>query len=121
MEISEERADVKMIEIGRRELRAAPTEMGREEDHELAEVALVRANGVRGHVLVQPQVFEEALELILHRSVPAMTGCDSIHVARSASARSDSATFRSAFLRGTLRPPSAVSGSMIPNVMFVGW
>src|SRR3954469_6890061 len=74
--------------------------------HELREIAVVRRHRVRRDVAIQAEVVEKAAELF-HRS-------------RSASARSDVAALRSAFL-SCLPPACSGGGVMIPNVMLLGW
>ncbi len=75
---------------------------------ELRQIALVRADGVRGDVAVQPQELEKVLDVCVHRP-------PRIHCSRSSNARVDNASLRSNLPRG-----ARSSGGMIPNVMFDG-
>src|SRR6266545_1426374 len=104
MEIAEKAANQCQVEMLGRQ-RAAPAGLLCGKGDELRQIALVRRHCVGGQVAIQADVVEKVAELF-QRS-------------RSSSARSDVASLRSA--RPSRFPVRAGGGSMMPNVMLVGW
>src|SRR5258708_3623684 len=86
VEIANEGARAEMIEVLRRQLRHAPSDVRAKEREVLGEVALIRAHGVRRGVLVQTEMLEKRFDEV------------SNHSARSLSARSEIAALRSFLL-----------------------
>ena len=112
VEIAEECPDVAVVEVGRRRAPIGGARDGREEGDELRQIALVGADRMRRGVLVEPQMVEEtsSCSFIMAGSVAcssqtrgATTGRLRSTPSRSSSARSDIASLRSVFLRGTSR------------------
>ena len=106
VELGEKRTDGCQVTVLGPLLVAAAAVVQREVLEKLRDVAFVRAHRVRRRAAVAAEVREKRLEVGLHLGS---------HASSTASARAETAVFRSSLFRG-----GESSGSMMPNVMLLG-
>ena len=74
VQVGHERADRRKVDVGGLELAGLFSMMRRSEGEKLREVAVVRRDGVRRYVAIQPEKLKEGPELFFHRAIPRGPG-----------------------------------------------